>query len=39
MQAPMNEYYTDEEYQYALKQMYRMMEKSYTGSMPIGKGR
>ena len=24
MQAPMNEYYTDEEYQYALKQMYRM---------------
>ena len=28
MQAPMNEYYTDEEYQYALKQMYRMMERN-----------
>ena len=24
----MNEYYTDEEYQYALKQMYRMMERN-----------
>ena len=41
MQAPMNEYYTDEEYQYALKQMYRMNDgkKSYSGSMPIGKDR
>ena len=28
MQAPMNEYYTDEEYQDALKQMYRMMERN-----------
>ena len=28
MQAPMNEYYTDEEYQYALKQMYRMMGRN-----------
>lgn len=28
MQAPMNEYYTDDEYQYALKQMYRMMERN-----------
>ena len=28
MQAPMDEYYTDEEYQYALKQMYRMMERN-----------
>ena len=28
MQAPMNEYYTDEEYQYALKQMYRMMVRN-----------
>uniref|UniRef100_A0A1S0Z5Z7 Uncharacterized protein n=1 Tax=Salmonella enterica subsp. enterica serovar Saintpaul TaxID=90105 RepID=A0A1S0Z5Z7_SALET len=28
MQAPMNEYYTDEEYQYALKQMYRMMKRN-----------
>ena len=28
MQAPMNEYYTDEEYQYALKQMYQMMERN-----------
>jgi len=27
MQAPMNEYYTDEEYQYALKQMYRIKVK------------
>jgi len=24
----MNEYYTDEEYQYALKQMYRMMKRN-----------
>ena len=24
----MDEYYTDEEYQYALKQMYRMMERN-----------
>lgn len=28
MQAPMDEYYTNEEYQYALKQMYRMMERN-----------
>ena len=28
MQAPMDEYYTDGEYQYALKQMYRMMERN-----------
>lgn len=28
MQAPIDEYYTDEEYQYALKQMYRMMERN-----------
>ena len=28
MQAPMNEYYNDEEYQYELKQMYRMMERN-----------
>lgn len=26
MQAPMNEYYTDDEYQHALKQMRRMLE-------------
>lgn len=28
MQAPIDEYYSDEEYQYALKQMYRMMERN-----------
>lgn len=26
MQAPMNEYYTDEEYEFALRQMRKMME-------------
>ena len=25
MLAPLNEYYTDEEYEFALRQMYRMM--------------
>lgn len=28
MQAPINEYYTDVENEYALKQMYRMMERN-----------
>lgn len=28
MQAPIDEYYSDEEYQYALKQLYRMMERN-----------
>lgn len=28
MLAPLNEYYTDEEYEFALRQMYRMMEKN-----------
>ena len=28
MRAPLNEYYTDEEYEFALRQMYRMMEKN-----------
>ena len=28
MQAPINEYYTDVEYEYALRQMYRMMERN-----------
>lgn len=28
MQAPIDEYYSDEEYQYALKQMYRTMERN-----------
>ena len=27
MLAPLNEYYTDEEYEFALRQMYRMMER------------
>ena len=28
MLAPLNEYYTDEEYEFALRQVYRMMEKN-----------
>ena len=28
MLAPLNEYYTDEEYEFALRQMYRMMERN-----------
>lgn len=28
MLAPLNEYYTDEEYEFAFRQMYRMMEKN-----------
>ena len=28
MLAPLNEYYTEEEYEFALRQMYRMMEKN-----------
>lgn len=28
MQVPINEYYTDVEYEYALRQMYRMMERN-----------
>ena len=28
MLAPMDEYYTEEEYQFALKQMYRIMERN-----------
>ena len=41
MLAPLNEYYTDEEYEFALRQMYRMMEKNriYTMATVILKER
>ena len=33
MLAPINEYYTDREYEYALRQMYRIMERNRISAM------
>ena len=33
MLAPLNEYYTDEEYEYAVRQMYRIMERNRIRAM------
>ena len=33
MLAPLNEYYTDEEYEYAVRQMYRIMERNRISAM------